>query len=53
MQIFKILLKHLLCSTAEGSLSNVIPVLYPESFVLCKKAVYNDLHLELYPPFNF
>ena len=53
MQIFKILLKHLFCSTAKRSLLNVIPVLYPESFVLCKKAVYNHLHLDLYPPLNF
>ena len=28
-----------------------MPILYPESFMLCKKAAYNGLSLELYAPF--
>ena len=27
--------------------------LYPENFMLCKKAVYNGLSLEVYTPFDF
>ena len=33
--------------TANGSPLNFIPVLYPESFMLCKKAVYDGLSLEV------
>ena len=40
------------CSTAKESLSNFIPTLYPKSFIQCKEAVYNDLGLELYTPFD-
>ena len=40
-------------SLSYGSLSNLIPILYPESFMLFKKGVYNDLSLELYTPFDF
>ena len=43
----------MLCSIAKGSLSNFIPVLYPDSFMLYKKAVYSGLNLELYTPFDF
>ena len=39
--------------TAKRSLSNFIPVLYLESFMLFKKAGYNGLSLELYTPFDF
>ena len=39
--------------TANGFLSNFIPILFPESFMLVKKAVYNGLSLELYTPFDF
>ena len=39
--------------TAKGSLSGFIHILYPESFTLCKKAVYNGLSLELHTPFDF
>ena len=52
MQTFPILVILLLGSTAKESLSNFISILYPESFILCKKAVYNGLSLELYNPFN-
>ena len=31
----------------------VIPILYAESFMLCKKAVYNVLSLKVYTPFDF
>ena len=41
------------CSTAKVSLSNYSPIIYPESFPLCKKAVYNGLSLELYTLFDF
>ena len=41
------------CSAAKGSLSNFIPILYPESFMPSKKALYNGLRLELYTPFDF
>ena len=41
------------CSTAKGSSSNFIPILYLESFVLSKKAVYNGLSLGLHTPFDF
>ena len=39
-------------STAKETLSNFIPILYPESLMLCKKAVYDGLCLELYTPFD-
>ena len=39
--------------TAKKSLSNFIPILYSESFVLFNKVVYNGLSLELYTPFDF
>ena len=39
--------------TAAGSLSNFIPILYSESFMLGKKAVFNGLSLELNTPFDF
>ena len=39
-------------STAKGFLSNFIPTLFPESFILCKKAVYNGLCLKVYIPFE-
>ena len=41
------------CSIVKESLSNFIPILYSESFMLCKKAVYNGLSLELNTPFEF
>ena len=40
-------------STAKGSLSNFIHILYSKSLMLCKKAVYNGLSLELNTPFHF
>ena len=40
-------------SLAKRSLSNFITILYPESFMLCKKEVHNCLSLELYTPFDF
>ena len=43
---------QLFCSTAKGSLSKFIPILYPESFMLCKEAVYYGLSLEVYTPFD-
>ena len=42
---------QLFCSTAKVSLSNFIPILYPERFMLCKEVVYNGLRLEVYIPF--
>ena len=39
--------------TAKGPLSNFIPILYSERFILCKKVVYNDLSLELNTSFDF
>ena len=45
--------KCLFCYTAKGSLSNFISILYVESLMLCKKAVYNDLSLELNINFDF
>ena len=53
MYTFIILQALLFSSTAKGSLSNFILILYRESFMLCKKAVYNSLRLELYTPFDF
>ena len=41
------------CSPAKGSLSNYIPCLYQESFVLIKKALCNGVSLEVYAHFNF
>ena len=38
---------------AKGSLSNFIPALNSESFMLCKNAVYTCLSLELNTPFDF
>ena len=43
----------LFCSIAKGSLSNFIPILYSESVMLFKKAVYNNLSLELNTQFDF
>ena len=43
----------IVCSTAEGSILNFIPVLYPERFMLCKKAVNNGLSQQVYIPFSF
>ena len=40
--------KSLFYSRAKGSLSNFNASLYPESFILCEKAVYNGLTLEVY-----
>ena len=40
-------------STAKGSLSNFAPILYSESFMLFKAAVFKDLSLELSTPFDF
>ena len=45
--------KCLFCYTAKGPLSNFIPILYVESLMLCKKAVYNGLSLELNINFDF
>ena len=45
--------KLLLCYKAKGYLSNFIPNLHSDSFVLCEKAVYNGLSLELDTPFDF
>ena len=53
MQTFTILVKQLFCSTAKGSLSNLIPILYPEICMLCKKPVYDGLSLELHTLFDF
>ena len=39
--------------SAKGSLSNFIPILYSESFMLYKKEVYNGLSLELNTPLDF
>ena len=39
--------------TAKGPLSIFFPILYSESFILFKKAVYNGLSLELNIPFVF
>ena len=38
------------CSTAKGSLWGL---LYPESFMLCKKEVNDDFTLDLYIPIDF
>ena len=38
---------------AKGSLSNFIPILYLEIFMLCAKAVCNGLRLESKTPFDF
>ena len=43
---------QLVCSTAKASPSNFFPILYPESFLLYKKAVHNGLSLEAYKPFD-
>ena len=40
-------------STAKGSLLNFTPILYSESFMLFKAAVFKDLSLELSTPFDF
>ena len=48
-----ILVKYLFCSTAKGYLSNFISILYSESFMLCRKGVYNGLSLEFNTPFDF
>ena len=40
-------------STPKGCLSIFFPILYPESFMLCKETVYNGLNLRLYTPFDF
>ena len=37
----------------KGALSNFIPILYSESFMLFTKAVFNGLSLELNNPFDF
>ena len=42
MEVFTVLVKHFF-STAKRSSSIFIPILYLEGFMLCKKAVYNDL----------
>ena len=34
-------------------LLDCILILYPESIMLCKKAVCNDIYLEVYTPFDF
>ena len=41
------------CFTLLVSLSIFIPILYAERFMLCKKALYNGLSLELYTSFDF
>ena len=38
---------------SKGSLLNFILILYPESFTLCKKPVYNSLGSEVSIPFDF
>ena len=38
---------------AKGSLSNFIPTLYSESFMLCRNAVHTWLSLEINTPFDF
>ena len=40
-------------STAKGSLSNFAPILYSESFMLFKAAIFKDLSLEFSTPFDF
>ena len=40
-------------SIAKGPLLNIILILHPESFILCKKAVHNSLNLELNTAFDF
>ena len=45
---FKILVKQFFCSTAKGSFSNFLLSFCPDSFMLCKKAVYDNLSPELY-----
>ena len=43
MKAFTIFVAQLFCSTAKGSLLNFIFTLYPESFILDKKSVCNNL----------
>ena len=45
--------RSLLKDLYQISFSAPIFILYPEGFMLCKKAVYNGLSLELYTPFDF
>ena len=44
---------QLFYSTAKGSLTVFITTLYPETFMLYKKAVHSGLSLEVYNPFDF
>ena len=53
LQTITFLVMSLFSSTAKGSLSNFIPILYSASVMLFKKAVYNDLSLELNTQFDF
>ena len=53
MQSLTTLAKELFHSTAEGTLLSFIPILYPETFTLCKKPRYNDLGSEVSLTFNF
>ena len=39
--------------TSKTLLSNFISILYPKSFILCRKAAYNGIRLEIYTPFDF
>ena len=48
-----ILVVQLFSSTYKWSLTNFIHTLYPKSFILCKKAVYNSLSLKVYSPYHF
>ena len=48
-----ILVVQLFSSTYKWSLTNFIHTLYPKSFILCKKAVYNSLSLKVYSPYDF
>ena len=48
-----ILVVRLFSSTYKWSLTSFIHTLYPKSFILCKKAVYNSLSLKVYSPYDF
>ena len=48
-----ILVVQFFSSTHKWSLTNFIQTLYPKGFLLCKKAVYNSLSLNLYSPYDF
>ena len=48
-----ILVVQFFSSTHKWSLTNFIQTLYPKGFLLCKKAVYNSLSLNVYSPYDF